>query len=150
MGNFDIRFIPDGTADSPSECRVGEVRIESFCERFVADVTFWRQAEYEKQWLDAALKIVGGDKTALIVSVSEPATANFVRWWAMYRNEHVIFVQEQIRFLDELSELFDPCAVERFVLPRETVSEDGELISEWSTTVSAVRDFIARASVRGS
>jgi len=64
----------------------------------------------------------------------------------MYRDRDIIYFQEQIRFLAELSEAFDPDAVEKFVLPRDTISEDGEAISEWSTTVSTVRDFLSRAS----
>lgn len=146
MSKFNIRFIPNEDVDTRADCCYGELCIESLRERFVVDITFWERADYEKQWLRAALNIVDGDKSALIVSVTNPATSNFVRWWAMYRDQDTIYFQEQIRFLAELSDAFDPYAVEKFVLPRETVSEDGEAISEWSTTVSTVRDFLSRAS----
>jgi hypothetical protein len=144
MGNFYFRFIPDDEGNPPPGCCFGEVCIGSFRERFLSDVTFWRRADYEKQWASAASSILSGDKTGLIVSLPDPSSANFVRWWAMYREGEVVFLQEQICFLDELSEKFDPDMVYKFVRSRETTSEDGQAISEWSTTVSAVRGFLDR------
>lgn len=144
MGNFDIRFVQDGEAGPPPGCCFGEIRIESFRELFVSGITFWGREDYERQWTGAASRILTGDRTAMIVSLSDPSSANFVRWWAMYREREVVFIQEQLCFLDELTEKFDPDMVDKFVRPRETTSEDGQAISEWSIAVSAVREFLER------
>lgn len=152
MDEFDIYFLSAENRMPPPDdpevqgCRYGEIRIGSFRERFLSAVTFWSEARYEQQWIEAAKRILTDGKTALMSSVTEPASTNFVRWWAMYRDGETIVVQEQLCFLDKLTEQFDPEAVERFVSPRETISEDGEKISEWTTTVSAMRAFLDRRS----
>jgi CdiI N-terminal domain len=41
----------------------------------------------------------------------------------------------------ELEEGFDPERAERAVRPRQRTPEDGEPISEWTTTLHAIRAF---------
>jgi CdiI N-terminal domain len=144
MNVFDISFVP--SADPVDGASRGEIRIGSFSERFAADLTFWGQARYERQWLEAAGRIVSHESAVFVTSVPDPASANFVRWWAMYREGEAVVLQEQICFLEELAGPFDPDRPERFLRERESVSEDGDEVSEWRTTVGAVRDFLARRS----
>ncbi|MEC3894607.1 hypothetical protein [Nocardiopsis sp. LDBS1602] len=47
-----------------------------------------------------------------------------------------------IIFLDELERGFNPLEPWSSVRPRLTVDEDGNSISEWRTSVSAVREFL--------
>jgi hypothetical protein len=144
MDFFEIIFMPAG--ESTAGRRRGEIRVGSFSERFEADVSFWHESRYKSQWLDAAQRILVSDRAVLVTSISEPSSANFVRWWAMYRESESIVLQEQICFLNELAAPFDPERPEASLREREISSEDGEEISEWQTTTEAVRQFLTRYS----
>jgi contact-dependent growth inhibition (CDI) system CdiI-like immunity protein len=143
---FDIRFVDDEGA--PEKTRFGEILIGSFRERFLSDMTFWTEAEYEGQWRDAVSQVVTLDKAALITSITEPSTTNFIRWWAMYRDGETVVFNDQVFFLSEAKEPFAAHATGRFVPERETVSETGQPISEWSTTTAALRAFRQSIEVR--
>jgi hypothetical protein len=134
---FSLQFI----GEEIDGCRVGEICIGTFRERFASSFDYWDEATYERQWHDAAARIAVGDKSAFITSITDPNTANFIRWWAIYRDGDVVKLQDQICFLDQLSEPFDVAAVDRFVRPRRETTPNGEKISEWTTTASAVRVF---------
>ena len=151
MENFHICFISDAAGDAPPDgCRYGEIRIGPFRERFLSSLAFWDEAKYERQWVAAASHIMTADRAVMITSLTDPATSNFVRWWAMYRDGETIVFQEQICFLDELSEPFDAEAPEKSMRHRQTMSEEGQPISEWSAPVSAVRVFARKgAEVEG-
>jgi hypothetical protein len=146
MNLFDIYFLNDVSGTDMPGYHSGEIRVGTFCENFVVDVSFWPRARYEQQWLSAAALIMTVDRAAMIVSLGEPSSSNFVRWWALYRDGDSVAMQEQICFLDELGTPFDPERVEKYVRPRETASEEGQPISEWYTTVTAISDFLKRRS----
>lgn len=144
MTTFDIRFIQAPNDEDP-KLAWGEIQIGAFSERFRSDVSYWGTERYERQWLDAVSNLLRGhDRTALLTSLVNPETANFVRFWTLHRVGDAIAVQEQICFMDSLHEPFDPESVERFVPPRETVTEDGHRISEWSTTIASLQAFVDR------
>src|SRR5690348_10784185 len=125
MESFDIRFLENEGHTAPARTAYGEIRIGSFRERFQSDLSFWNRADYERQWRNASSRIQHAERAAMITSMGDPSTANFIRWWVMYREDEKIFLQEQTLFLEELSAPFDPEAAEHFVRPRQTVSEDG-------------------------
>ncbi len=142
MDRFSLEFI-DQDVGELAGCRFGEICIGVFRERFASDLTYWTAEKYERQWLDASSQIMITNKTAFITSITEPSASNFLRWWAMYREDDIIRLQEQLCFLDQLSGRFDPEHVARFVRDRSTFSA-GQKISEWSTTISSVREFVER------
>jgi hypothetical protein len=146
MDIFDIYFMDDSSSADMPHCNIGEICIGSFREKFASDTTFWPRSRYEQQWIAAARQIMTAARAAMITSLVEPSSSNFVRWWALYRDGDSIAMQEQLCFLDELHESFDPERVGRYVRQRETISEDGQPISEWFTTVAAVSDFLKRRS----
>ncbi|XYH97992.1 hypothetical protein ACMHYB_61345 [Sorangium sp. So ce1128] len=146
MDIFDIYFLDESPGADLPGCQLGEICISSFREKFVSDVTFWPRFKYEQQWIAAAMRIMTGDRVAMITSLNEPSLSNFVRWWALYRDGNSIAIQQQLCFLEELREPFDPEVVDKFVEPRRTISEDGQSISEWYTTVAAISEFLTRRS----
>ncbi len=141
MTTFSIRFVNDAEALPPADAAYGRIEIGEFSERFVSDVSLWTRADYERQWRKAALLIQDSDRAAMITSLTAPSSANFIRWWVLYREGDGVILQEQILFFDELTARFDPEAPERFVKERETRSEDGQMISEWTTSREALRAF---------
>lgn len=143
---LDIYFLNDAPRPSVPGCVFGEIRIGSFCERFASSVLYWSRARYEQQWISAAKHIIHGERAAMITSLEDPACSNFVRWWALYREVDSIVMQEQVYFLDEHPGPFDPELVHQHVINRETVSESGEPVSEWFTSVASIVDFLRRRS----
>jgi hypothetical protein len=79
--------------------------------------------------------------SCLISSITDPGTANFIFCWPIYRDGEDVYVQSSIIFLDGLEEQFNPQEPWRYVEVRSLVDEDGNQISEWSTTISQVRWF---------
>lgn len=107
------------------------------------NLNFWSVDEYRQSWSRALLKLEEGEAptSCLISSITDPDKSNFVFCWPLYRRGEKLFVQNSVIFLDGLEAKFDTenpwCSVER----RQTIDDDGNQISEWSTEMSYVREF---------
>lgn len=122
----------------------GRIRIDEFREEFETSLEFWSPADYRRQWSRALEGLVaGGDRSALITSITDPQTANFIFWWPLYRVDEDIVIQNGVLLLDELTGPFDPERCEAFVPEREQTGESGEQISEWRTSLAEIRDFLS-------
>ncbi|GGW71339.1 hypothetical protein [Streptomyces xantholiticus] len=143
---FSIEVIDDpvaeGAAPSSSDA-VARIRVGSFMETFLMDLSFWSADEYRRSWERALRELERSEKatSCLIASITDPAASNFISCWPMYRDGDVIHVKNSLIFLDELDEPFDPQEPWRHVEPRCEVDEDGNRISEWITSASQVRQF---------
>ncbi|AKT43573.1 uncharacterized protein CMC5_078060 [Chondromyces crocatus] len=144
MAFFDIYFLDDFYVAGMEGSYFGEICIGSFREKFALDSLFWSRDRYEQQWIEAARRIMTHDRAVMMASISDPATANFFRWWALYRDRDLIAVQEHYCPLAELDRPFSLDRPEESMQPRSTRSEDGVFISEWFTTVRAMQAFLER------
>ncbi|WP_234434467.1 hypothetical protein [Streptomyces sp. NRRL F-5126] len=149
---FAIEVIGDpaseGGVSSPSEA-TGRVTVGDFSEPFPMDLSFWTVGDYSRSWERALgeLEASNNSTSCLISSITDPETAKFIFCWPVYREGEDVYVQNSIIFLDGLEEQFNPQEPWRYVEARSLVDEDGNRISEWSTTISQVRRF--RESVWG-
>ncbi|WP_406158910.1 hypothetical protein OG298_16330 [Streptomyces sp. NBC_01005] len=149
---FAIEVIGDpaseGGVSLPSEV-AGRVTVGDFSESFLMDLSFWMVADYSRSWERALreLEVSENSTSCLISSITDPETANFIFCWPIYREGEAVRVQNSIIFLDGLEEEFNPQEPWRYVKARSLVDEDGNQISEWSTTTSEVRRF--RESIGG-
>lgn len=143
MSGFSIK-LADGDKYLDNELvAVGNIQIGSFNEEFQASLSYWSRENYQTQWMDAVYKLINGeDKVALITSMYPPKTANFIIWWMMYRIGENVHVQNQVLFLDELDKDFEEENVYQFIPERETVTEDGDVISEWIISLKDIIDSI--------
>ena len=158
---FDIRFLntggPRAALDStlarsgqsePQTC-LGQITLGSFAERFESPLGFWREEDYERHWRAAVSRIVAGaEKTALLTAMYDPALANFLTWWPMYREQEFVFVQNHLLFMAQLTTRFDIEAIDGFVPTRKTIDDDGEKISEWSVPLAEIAHFLGRLNDR--
>ena len=144
--SFLIRFVPPEEADwevEPRDVRYGLIQIGDFSEYFQVDLGFWRQEDYERHWRHALERITSGVPTScLITSIGDPRTSTMVFWWPLYRTGTTIRIQNAIRFFEQLDTPFDEENPYPSVPPRRTVSEDGEVISEWSASLNDLKDFL--------
>ena len=140
---FSIDLLDEPASDIEST-RLGLLTIGSYVERFVAATTYWDVTRYRRHWQQAITRIVQGSVTStLITSMYDPAVANFIYWWPMYRLGHTVQFQNHILFLNELETLFDPNDPFRFVPERMIINSDGEKISEWSASIADLEGFLS-------
>ena len=144
MTEFAIRFLANEEKLPAPATRYGEITIGSFREAFLSDLTFWDEPMYERHWRASLAHVLSREKAALITSIADPSTANFIRWWAMYREADQIAFQEQLLFLDELAVPFNPHETEKYMRPRVRYSDDGNEISEWYASVETLKETLAR------
>lgn len=141
MGDvFDIRFLVARPTHGLTE-RCGEIRLGELRETFLAELSFWDEAAYRRQWAGAIAQVLAGNRSALITSLADPTNANFVRCWPMFPDGKSVIFQERILFMKDLSEPFDPHDIGRFIEPRTSDASGGEHVSEWRVSLDAVRAF---------
>lgn len=122
---------------------VGSIVIGSFRERFEASLDFWEEADYEEHWLKAIRRLVdGAASTALITQLHDPAQANFIVWWPIYRVDAVARFHNQLLMLEDLDTTFDLGDIYRHIPPYGQTNEDGERISEWSVSLVELESFV--------
>jgi hypothetical protein len=112
----------------------GIIQIGDFRETFIASLFYWSADDYRTSWHSTS---------CLVTSITEPDNSNFIFCWPLYRIDETEFVRNSIIFLEELGDRFDTAAPWKSIRPRETVAEDGHRISEWRTTMTALRQFFA-------
>ncbi len=123
--------------------QVGQITLGRFTERFESPLHYWDRGNYEQQWYSAASRVLSDSKrVALVTAMYDPAIANFLMWWAIYREENYAFFQNQLFFLDKLTIPFDIARIDELVRPRQTVNEDGRQISEWSVPLEELESFL--------
>ncbi|MGP3968014.1 hypothetical protein [Streptomyces sp. 6N223] len=142
---FSITIDPGNVpqdATAMTEAR-GVIQIGNFRESFLANLIYWSADDYRRSWREsfAVLNREDPSTSCLVTSITEPETSNFIFCWPLYRIGEVVFVQNSLIFLEELEERFDAAAPWKSVSPRETTTEDGHRISEWRTTMTALRKF---------
>jgi len=139
---FDIEFIADEPEylDEGEDAWValrGRTTLGDYQEEFVASLGNWSRADYQRQWIEAARRLLGGtDRTGFFTSA-------FQFWWVMWREGDAVYVHEQLLVGDTLGS-FDPADPYHQIAERETVSDDGTEISEWRLEIADIEDFLAR------
>ena len=116
-------------------CGKGQIQIDEFVESFHSDFSFWSKADYEKHWLKASEELALGNSVSFITSITDPAKANFINTWTCYVVNNELIFQENLLFLNDIPFKFNLTDAHKNVLPYESVSEDGDEISEWHTKI---------------
>ena len=123
---YNFKFIKHG---------VGVIQIDEFKEKFESDHSYWQQEQYQNQWESDKEILNYGKAACFITSITEPKTTNFIRSWVCYPINNEFVFQEHVIFLEDLSEPFDEYNPHKHILTYESVSEDGDEISEWRTKI---------------
>jgi hypothetical protein len=144
---FSISFIEDKElCDSlkvPDGFQLGSIVIGEFEELFESPLSFWSIGDYQKHWKRALERTVNGAaKSCLFTSMYDPPTANFLFWWPLYREGQIVYIQNQMLFLNKIDGALDPVNPYVHVPDRKVINKDGEKISEWNTTVEEISQFL--------
>lgn len=144
---FSISLIPDPVPnlDPGVVASLGVIQIGSFQERFIASLMYWSADDYKRHWKQAIERILhSSEVSCLITSMVDPATASHIFWWPMYRVNDNVLIQNHILFFDQLQSSFDERNPFSSVTERQTIDEDGNIISEWSVQINELEDFLIR------
>lgn len=125
---------------------VGTIVLGDDRDGFEISLEWWGRAAYEQQWLGAAKRLASGaDRVMFLVSYNGPDAA-FHFGWPAWRAGDRVHVQNMLVLTEQLPAPFNPDEADRSVGVRETMSEDGERISEWDVSLADVRAFVDRRS----
>lgn len=120
---FYIRVLPEHEI-SPTGERLGQICIGNFSERFACSLVSIEGLE--SNWANQLRSLIEG--TYSVALVHDPRFA-----WIVYREDKKCFVQQALSLTGDFREHLD-CRV--------TTTEDGERVSEWSTTIEEISEFI--------
>jgi len=148
---FFIGFVDDNRlVESPEridEFQVGRIVIGEFEEWFESPLAYWSIEDYRAHWRRSIERtIAGAAKSVLFTSMYEPQCTNWLLCWPLYRERGIVYVQNQMLFMEGIASEFDPTNPYRHIQDRETIDEEGRRISEWKTTVEDLRGFFRTLS----
>ena len=141
---FDIRFtsaapepLEEGGAGLWGELILGDER-----EGFLAPLVLWQRADYERQWAEAAARLLGGAATSAFVTVA------WHSWWPMWRMGDHVRVQEHLLLDEFLAPLGPTPDVQHtpyeLIEPHPTDLSDGHRVSTWIVSLADIATFAAR------
>ena len=123
----------------------GTIVIGDFTETFRVPLGFWDESGYRRSWRQA-FDVLDSDPHAtscLVTSMTDPASSNFLVCWPMYRDGEHVYVQNAIIFPGQAGEGFDSAAPWGCLEPRRGTDEDGNKVSEWTTSMDSLREFFS-------
>jgi hypothetical protein len=141
---FDIRFTsaPPEPLEAGGIGLWGELQLGADREGFLAPLALWQRADYERQWSEAAARLLGGATTSAFVTVA------WRSWWPMWRVGDRVRVHEQLLLGDVVAPLGPEPDVYRtpyeLIAPYPTDLSDGHRISTWDITLADIAAFTAR------
>lgn len=143
---FKIHF-PQSAAHSEKVNMIarGEIVLGGFRENFESCLSFWNRDRYEQQWREGVTHFVmSGTNSCLITSINDPTTSTFFVWWLLYPEGQDCVLQNHLLFLDQLPAPFEISKAYEFVPARQSMSEEGEPISEWRVSKLSLENWMTR------
>ena len=121
----------------------GYIHIGEFSEHFPVAIGYWDRATYLRHWREALARLAAGSSAVgLLTWMIPPGSSDHARAWILYRDGERVIVQERLFIGQESRPAFDEHGHLRGIEPRTTSSDDGAPISEWTTNVSSIQDFL--------
>ena len=143
MSKFSIILTDKLRINGDEKMALGKISIGDFSEKFYASLSYWDSEQYIFHWKQSLEKIINGEQTsALITSMYDPKISNFIFWWLLYQEDKNIYVQNHILLMDNIDCLINEKNVYNYIPNREIIDEEGNRISEWITSLEAIKAFL--------
>lgn len=125
---FSVKISNDGINNAAALSAA--ITIDDFSEPLLIPTASWSPKDYKEQWKKAVYDLAenGEQETMLVTEMYDPEKANFINVWLLYKD-------------GELGGSFDIKKLESYTPKRKTLSDAGEEISEWTTSISALRQW---------
>jgi hypothetical protein len=143
---FSIRFTgaPDEHLDDDPNIpsAIGRIVAGELDEEFVSSLYEWNREAYERQWNDSLRQFVdGSDRAVLITWYVNPAESSNLQWWALYRVDDFVYIQNRLPWYRDLAKTFSIADAQKYLPDRQTISEYRASISEWVVPFRDVARF---------
>jgi len=147
MFNLKSTSEPYWSAERNERVLRGRITLGDFSEEFESSLSYWAQADYEQQWLEAAGRIKAGQtNSAFIVDMYDPSKTPFIMWWPIWRTDKTILVQNRLLLFKNLTVAFESTNPYIHIGERATKNDDGEAISVWQVSLKDIQDFYTSIS----
>ena len=132
---------------APSTSATCELVLGDHYESFPLITSLWSREAYEAQWTEALSALVSGavKSCALMTDIQPPEDSVGVSYWALFRQDDLVYLQE--RFLRASSALLvgPPISVEAHIPPRiQGTTEEQSRVSEWTVALPDIREFLKK------
>ena len=143
---FSLEFIAGPLAENGELSQRGRITLGDFSEQFISPLVFWTVADYERQWIEGARRIIdGGERSCFVTAMRESPFSGVVFLWPVYRVGQDVYLQHRLILPEHVNGSFDPLDPYAQIDRRETLSADGEQVSEWQVNLRDVARFVNAA-----
>ena len=138
---FNIEISSSSIDMFSEEVYPSKIVINDFYEWINIPVIYWDIEQYKASWKKSIKYGLETKKhAALVVSMYNPDSLNFISTWTLYFVNQLIYIQNKLIFLDECNN-FDINNINNFISDRETHNEDGIKISEWQCNLEDIINY---------
>lgn len=149
MNNFNIEVLSKKPEKINKKMAYrGQITIGDFQETFIMLLDNWSVDEYKQQWREGLERIRTHDSSCLVASFGGSQENPWIELWTLYKENNNIFIHNQYLFFEIFQERskglppFDAKTCYLYIIsPRETVSEDGRKISEWTIDINDIPEI---------
>jgi hypothetical protein len=142
---FDIAFIPGEPPYVDEEGWTGlwgrTLLEEDFRERFVAPIGRWQRADYERQWIEGARRLLAGaGESAFSLETGR-------LWWMAWREGEDVVLQQRLLVDETVARAWTAGPGEvpyELVGERRSRNEEGGAVSEWRVPLHDIQEFVER------
>ena len=143
---FYIKVIePDENDENDDNYALAEICIEDFKEEFQIDVSCFSIEDYQLDWINELKKLISKKvQTILLLAWRFPGNIDcYRRGWIFYNINDEIFIQDRL-FSNEFDDIkFDDYGKPLSLPTREALTDEGEKISEWQTSLNSIKNFVS-------
>jgi len=140
---FAIEFIRNPQIEFGELAARGRITLGEFSEEFVAPLVFWKADDYRRQWREAAERILdSGKRSCFVAAMRESPLDGAIFIWPAYRDGEAVYIQHKLLLPEMVKGSIDSSNPYAQVAERRTVSEEGELISEWRVSAGDIARFL--------
>lgn len=140
---FSIDFLP---TETPLEIPNAKIVVEDFEEYLDIGTDYWDKKQFKSHWQERIGTFLSKNiDVALMVDMSNISNAQALECWELYHdkdNTDKVYVQNTLVLSDSIRKYNDENAFLQRLAARETVNEDGVVISEWVTSKNSLNDFL--------
>jgi hypothetical protein len=125
----------------------GRLVLGKSIEEFLANLSLWDKSDYESHWARELKGLfVGNFKAALVVSYDDPRAASNMEIWRVYREEELLYFQNQLLPYGNLPNQFEISEISRYIPDRMVIAAEGSRVSEWEVAIRDVEMFLRQVA----
>jgi hypothetical protein len=142
---FELVFldepVPGYSLGTDQQAGYAQITIQEFREKLIIPLDHWSREDYRRQWLDGASRVVmqGANTSALFTEMYDFSLSHYAPvCWQLYKEGDTVYVQNRWLPRKTLPRNFDPFNWYDNLPPQKISTPEGDQISVWKTTISAL------------